>query len=207
MRCVLQKCIRASSQVPESQLVFTLVIYACQLWLLRYSVKLQSPFGRGGGKARGSLCSGNSHSLIGPCGHSWPACQIIVRLSEEIQMTMRHGLVAVLSEVMLTKGVQVISFAVSALINGCYMISKDISFLMKQMRFDGKPVMNRLAGFPWSPSVLIEWYPNSMYKAYTVFTGKNKHFRRDFWGLRERESGYTQVRDSVISLIASSLCR
>jgi len=26
-----------------------------------------------------------------------------------------------------------------------------------------------------------------MYKAYTVFTGKNKHFRRHFWGLRERE--------------------
>jgi len=71
-------------------------------------------------------------------------------------MTMRHGLVAVRAEVMLTKVVQVISFAVSALINGCYVISKDISFLMKQMHFDGKPVMNRLAGFPWSPSVLIE---------------------------------------------------
>lgn len=97
-----------------------------------------------------------TQSLIGPCGHSWPACQIIARLSEEIQMTMRHGLVAVRAEVILTKGVQVISFAVSSLINGCYVISKDISFLMKQMRFDGKPVMNRLAGFPWSPSVLIE---------------------------------------------------
>lgn len=114
-------------------------------------------------------------------------------------MTICHGLVVIRAEVVLTKGVQVISFAASALINGCYMISKDISFLMKQMHFDGNAVMNRLAGFLWCHLFSLYDILNQ-YKAYTVFTGNNKHNRREFWGLRERERVVTPKSMALSSL-------
>ncbi len=175
-------------------------MYACQLCaIIKYSLKLQSPYFGARPEGPRALLILTTQSLIGPCGHSWPACQIIACLSEEIQMTICHGLVVIRAEVVLTKGVQVISFAASALINGCYMISKDISFLMKQMHFDGNAVMNRLAGFLWCHLFSLNDILNQ-YKAYTVFTGKNKHCRRDFWGLRERERVVTPKSMALSSL-------
>ncbi len=167
-------------------------MYACQLCvIIKYSLKLQSPCFGARPEGPRALLILTTQSLIGPCGHSWPTCQIIACLSEEIQMTICHGLVVIRAEVVLTKGVQVISFAASALINGCYMISKDISFLMKQMHFDGNAVMNRLAGFLWCHLFSLND---------TVFTGMNKHCRRDFWGLRERERVVTPKSMALSSL-------